>query len=77
MPLKDPTKSLSMGEEKASRTSEGTQTEGDTEAEESDKKSNTSKGTHKQLMNTIAEQAPGGVYQQVKSQSTSDWHYYY
>ena len=47
VPLNDAAKSLSMGEKKASRTSAGTQTEGKTEAKESDKKSNTSKGTHK------------------------------
>ena len=37
VPVKDPAKSLSMGEKKASKTSVGTQTEGKTEAEESDK----------------------------------------
>ena len=36
VPLKDPTESLSMGEKKASKRSAGTQTEGKTEAEESD-----------------------------------------
>ena len=47
VPLKNPAKSLSMGEKKASKTSAGTQTEGETETKKSDKKSNTSKGTCK------------------------------